>query len=340
MAPSGAGGLSVPAPSGLDRAKTEPTPKTVFQFGGSSNINTNNSTNESAINPVYGNDLYPRGNDVTQDTQYTDGDDAHTTSTTTPKIVSAVGTLSISSVVGSNESSAEPVSTSSSALKFGSMPSMAKKPAAKKLGAKKLTSTSPTSANSKVVNSEIESFESVEKRHAKEEQEKKDFLLATKLQYENNGDNNFSSREPTKSRVSSITVDDSPAFGSSTTQPSTSRYAPLPSETASSGSIYRSSPSASNSKVINSKAGESYEARSKYSNAKAISSDQYFGRDDDHAQEMKGKLNKFSSANAISSDMLYHDADPFTPDDDDDINIDKLKDSVKDFFTGIQKNFN
>lgn len=91
---------------------------------------------------------------------------------------------------------------------------------------------------------------------------------------------------------------------------------------------------------------ESYTAREKYGTAKGISSDQYFGRDQEDPTAVRAKLDKFSGSTAISSDMLYGNGDdesaslgrPYSNSGDGiDFNIHKLKDSVKDFFVDIQK---
>lgn len=129
----------------------------------------------------------------------------------------------------------------------------------------------------------------------------------------------------------------------STTQPSKSIYRADPSEASpsSSGSSRYGAASASYSspRTGAAPAGESFQARDKYSNAKGISSDQFFGRDEDHANEMRGRLDKYKGASAISSDMVYHNAEPvdYSVQDGSHIDLDRLKDNVKDFFSDIMR---
>lgn len=173
----------------------------------------------------------------------------------------------------------------------------------KKSSAVKLTS-SPAEVR-------IESFESVEKRTAKAAQEAEDFKVALSIQSEDSGSSGFGSSGPSKvasvyqeveaSRYATGTSG-SGGFGSSQTKGSSSSiYSKPASSTASNNN---NSSSSSNNGAV-----DTY-ARDKYGKAKGISSDQYFGRDDEAADEMRGKLGKYSTSNAISSDMLYSDAPP------------------------------
>jgi ADP-ribosylation factor GTPase-activating protein 2/3 len=106
---------------------------------------------------------------------------------------------------------------------------------------------------------------------------------------------------------------------------------------------------ATNTKV-SSVSNETSVAREKYGNAKAISSDQYFGRDAVTNSEIRSKLDKFSSASSISSDMFYgNDEDDYRQSargsntrnrvDSGDIAFDKLKESVEDFFEEAKRRF-
>ena len=55
---------------------------------------------------------------------------------------------------------------------------------------------------------------------------------------------------------------------------------------------------------------------------------------------MRSRLGKYSSATAISSDMVYHNAAPvdYSQQDSAGVDLDRLKDSVKDFFHDITRN--
>lgn len=185
----------------------------------------------------------------------------------------------------------------------------------------------------------------MEKRHQREIQQEEDYKLALKLQdvevSPGSAKSSGNASSLSASRVAMIGADDSLMFAGSNSAPSTStsRYAASPNETASTSVYSQYGNRNGNTSVQTSNTGESFDARSKYSKAKGISSDQYFGVDDQYANDMKGKLSKYSGSNAISSDMLYHDAEAFKePADGFDITVDTLKDSVKDFFSGLQRN--
>lgn len=225
-----------------------------------------------------------------------------------------IGTLSISALITNNDGEQAPEHSNATQSKavFGKKSSSA----TKKLGAKKL------STDAKDV--KIESFESVEKKVAKAQQEQEDHKLASKLQQDENSTG--------KSRISTLLE----AEGASIYRaPPTSNT----TSNSSGGSIYSSlyQSNSNSNKQVTSKAGESYQAREKYGNAKGISSDQFFGRDEEDARLMQSKLSKFSGSNAISSDMLYHDKPPVDySNNNDEFDMNKLKDSVKDFFSTIQ----
>jgi hypothetical protein len=121
-------------------------------------------------------------------------------------------------------------------------------------------------------------------------------------------------------------------------------YRADPSETSSPASSSASRYGAASSSYSSPRAGaaptgESFQARDKYSTAKGISSDQFFGRDEDHANEMRGRLDKYAGASAISSDMVYHNAEPvdYSAQDGSHIDLDRLKDNVKDFFSDMMR---
>lgn len=103
-------------------------------------------------------------------------------------------------------------------------------------------------------------------------------------------------------------MDDS---SSSSTGSSKYRSSPnLPSSAAS--SLYRSSASASASALSSSSQGqgqgnESHAARDRYGKQKGISSDQFFGRDQEDDERARGRLQQLSGSSSISSDMIYSD---------------------------------
>jgi len=208
----------------------------------------------------------------------------------------ANGVLSVSAVIDgeiNNKPSEAPKATFSTV----------KKPIVKKsLGARKLSGS-----NNDV---KIESFESVEKRaskvssiiilslslliinhyqyHFKAAQEEEDKKLAISLQKAEN-----SSSSEGGSRIASI-------YQETQTQ---SLYRAPPSTQQTSTSLYSNRPI----NTVVSKVGESFQARERYSSAKGISSDQFFGREEEDTLTAREKLSKFSSATAIGSDMLYND---------------------------------
>lgn len=175
------------------------------------------------------------------------------------------------------------------------------------LGAKRLSSNS--SADTK-----MESFESIEKRNERLQQD---------LQNMNISETNQAGR------VAAFLREDDQAQSSS-------------------GSIYRNSTvSSKNTSVLNANvhsSNESFVAREKYSNVKSISSDQFFGLEDEGNQVARTKLQtQYGKSNAISSDMLYG-SDNSEGNDDfhggtaaEGISLDKLKDSVSGFFENIQR---
>jgi len=78
-----------------------------------------------------------------------------------------------------------------------------------------------------------------------------------------------------------------------------------------------------------------------------ISSDQFFGRDQEDPNEIRSKLDQFSNSKAISSDMMYSEASKTPKDkasndptsssvsDKNNSTFDKLKSSVAGFFDGF-----
>ena len=78
-------------------------------------------------------------------------------------------------------------------------------------------------------------------------------------------------------------------------------------------------------------------AQSKYAGAKGISSDQFFGREEDEGVVAKSKLQSYSNATAISSDMLSSNRESNDGDGIDLSGLNALKDSVSSFFAGVSK---
>ena len=238
-----------------------------------------------------------------------------------PTVPVANGVLSVSAAVDGDTKAA------SEAPKPTSTFSTMKKPIVKKsLGARKLDSSG--------TDVKIESFESVEKRTSKAAQEEEDKKLALNLQKSELS--NAESSGGGSSRIASIYQE---------TQTQSIYRAPVV-PTPSSTSLYSNRPS---SNTVVSKVGESFQARDRYSTAKGISSDQFFGRDEEDTITAREKLSKFSSATAIGSDMLYNDGheDDYGMDSYSNSNsynsssqnsgLSTLKDSVGDFFADIQK---
>lgn len=204
---------------------------------------------------------------------------------------------------------------------------MAKKPMTKKgLGAKKLV-TSSESAHKDV---KIDSFETVEKRAMKAKQEEEDMKIALDL-HKQELDSQSSGRvaammaeanAPTGTSIyrSTETTDNkASSSGLSSYRPSQSSSYGRSSSTSSGGS--------------NSPKPESFAARDKYSNSKSISSDQYFGRDQEDVDAAKARLANYGGSTAISSDMVYGNTNqPGVGGYDEDDSLNKLKDSVADFF--------
>jgi hypothetical protein len=227
------------------------------------------------------------------------------------------GTLSVSGAV---EESSSSVSTGSSSIRprtTSRKPVASKKPVAKKL------------AISSSADNRLESFESVERRAAKAQQEKEDLAVAISLQ--NQIDNEATNAETTY--VSSGRV------AAAYSEVETSIYKPNSASLQPSTSIYSSNAN-SNKSSNNSAVQESNEARMKYSNAKSISSDQFFNRDEEDTAQARNKLNNYSNANAISSDMLYNEQTGqwvSSSSATDGGGLGKLKDTVKGFFDDIQR---
>lgn len=153
----------------------------------------------------------------------------------------------------------------------------------------------------------FESFESVEKRTSRAIQEAEDHKVAASLQsQENNSGLNGSSRLDAiyKEEAASIYRTAAPAAPAAAAATSSMYGSPK-----SSGNSYSTSsaPTSTSGSFNGASVEESYQARSKYSSNKGISSDQFFGRDDEDLEIVKNRLAKMGTATAIGSDMLNND---------------------------------
>lgn len=209
----------------------------------------------------------------------------------------AIGTLSVSSIgAGADKDGFGD---------FDNMPTrVSKAPVFGKKSAAPKKATATRLLSSSTVDDRFESFESVEKRTSKAVQEAEDHKIATQLQTQES----TSGTESGVSRLGSIYKELEAASNSRSTpyQASTSSSIYGSSKTPeSSTSSYGASSTSTAFNVATS--SESYAARNKYSSNKGISSDQFFGRDEEDMEIMKNRLNKLSTANAIGSDMLSND---------------------------------
>ena len=260
----------------------------------------------------------------------------------------AIGTLSVAAISGNVDDKDGFGDFDNMPTRVTKAPVFGKKSVApKKSTATRIMSTSTTDGR-------FESFESVEKRIVKAEQEAADHKIATQLQTQEDANSPASGGS---SRLAAIYQESE----------STSIYRSPTAAASTSSSVYGSSKVAdsngglggnSNSTFNVAASSESYVARSKYSSNKGISSDQFFGRDEEDMELMKGRLNKLSTANAIGSDMLSNDdaandwqstdhrggrgsggSYNFSTSDMKGVNssIDQLKDSVTNFIGDIQK---
>jgi len=250
----------------------------------------------------------------------------------------AQGTLSVKSVSSAKLNEQEEAETAASAAAdeagaaVAAASKMIGKPmikkagvAAKKIGARKLDSN-PSDVR-------LESFESVEKRATKAAQEEEDHKLANKMQGLDVGGTG-------SSRLSAVYQEAESIYRPSSVTTSSSNYS---SSRGGSSSGNNNSSSFKGASAVSSM-GESFQAREKYGSAKGISSDQFFGRDEEDTTIMRSRLEKYSNSSAISSDMLsgegggaeYERTRTGSGTSSGDSGLGKLKDSVRDFFDSVQ----
>ena len=108
-------------------------------------------------------------------------------------------------------------------------------------------------------------------------------------------------------RVAAALMDDSSSSSGSSKYRSTPNQS---SNSSASSSLYRSSSSAagsSSSSSSQSQGSESHSARDRYGKQKGISSDQFFGRDQEDEERARGRLQQLSGSSSISSDMIHSD---------------------------------
>eukprot|EP00604_Paraphysomonas_vestita_P001423 CAMPEP_0174824268 /NCGR_PEP_ID=MMETSP1107-20130205/32437_1 /TAXON_ID=36770 /ORGANISM="Paraphysomonas vestita, Strain GFlagA" /LENGTH=387 /DNA_ID=CAMNT_0016050707 /DNA_START=190 /DNA_END=1353 /DNA_ORIENTATION=+ len=264
------------------------------------------------------------------------------TSETPTKVASTVtpiGTLSIQAAIASETEEKEETETNHQHAVLTLKPKKVTSTKKKTLGAKKLTVPSDSGKGSQDV--KIETFESVEKKQQRALAEQEDFELAQKLQQEELSKSN--SNGGGESRIAALLHEEGQnAFR--TPAATTSIYQPLPSTSSPTTKVSVTSPYASltsNNYSSSSTTSSSSNANSgnlnKYANAKGISSDQYFGREQAENEEYRRNISKYSNSSSISSDMLYGREDAHTSTREQDnlsvgLDFDRLKDSVKGFF--------
>lgn len=240
----------------------------------------------------------------------------------------SIGSLSVSMSVDSNAVESSIAAPAFSKSAFSSSTKKSGSALKKGIVARKLDSSSQ--------DVKMDSFEAVEKMAAKAATQEEANKLTGKLNSNSGGD--FSSSG--SSRLAAVY------------QESESIYRAAPAAS-SSGSIYAGARSSNSTSGVSFKptvaGSESYQARDRFSSAKSISSDQFFGRDEEDSAAVRARLQKYSGATAISSDMLSSDVSPeenyggnragrsLSASSDD--GLGKLKESVRDFFDNLQSKF-
>jgi hypothetical protein len=210
----------------------------------------------------------------------------------------AIGTLSVSAVTDDKDGFGD----------FDNMPArVTKAPVFGKKGVAPKKSSATRIMSTSAADERFESFESIEQRATKAVQEADDHKMAAQLQTQ---ENNNGAESGGSSRLAAIYQESeaSSIYRTTTTPAATSSsiYSSSKFPDSSTASYGQGSSNAGSSFNV-ATSSESYAARNKYSSNKGISSDQFFGRDEEDMQLMKNRLEKLSSSSAIGSDMLSND---------------------------------
>jgi len=245
-----------------------------------------------------------------------------------PKVLVAVGTLSVNAATTASASTTDDASDTAAdpfdALKMRKTKKPVKKTMVKKMGS--------SGAD------RMESFDSVERRTAAAQVERDDRTLALKLQQEELG----------SGRVAAAALD-APASLYRSTAPTPLGYGRAASGSAAAGYGGMSAGAGvGGGAYAGGRAGggggggsyatqESTEARAKYGSQKGISSDQYFGRDEDDAAAARSRLGAYADSTSISSDMLRGQEGQEDGGGEAQAALEKLKDSVAGFFDSFGK---
>lgn len=139
------------------------------------------------------------------------------------------------------------------------------------------------------------------------------------------------------------TVPPSPSKYQEQLTPATNSFASKPSPKAGSTSGSSGGRYGNLSATVPATSSSTSNVPGRYSGAKSISSDQFFGRDITQQEEARSRLGQYAGSTSISSDMLNGTGDDYVyqggnnEPDEAELVATYLKDSVKGFFDGIQK---